>query len=138
MKNLNNKEKIGYVILIAGLCIVGYSIASIIIVFNGGEIPLKLLQSENKKIDTVNQTNQTLNFGEIMEPLFPMFNALIWVVIALLIVVAGGKVARIGIKMMKVSIPDEIKIIRNEKEYNTLIEKTKIDAKKDDKEIKKS
>lgn len=91
MKNLNDKEKVGYVILIAGLCIMGYSIASVIIVFNGGNMPLELLQSENKKIDTAKQTNQTPNLKEIIEPLFPMFNALIWMVIALLLVVSGEK-----------------------------------------------
>lgn len=137
MKNLNDKEKVGYVILIAGLCIMGYSIASVIIVFNGGNMPLELLQSENKKIDTAKQTNQTPNLKEIIEPLFPMFNALIWMVIALLLVVSGGKVARIGIKMMKVSIPDEIKIIRNEKDYKTSTEKIKMDTKKDEEELKK-
>ena len=136
MTKLNNKEKIGYIILIAGLSIMVYSIASIIIVFNGGEVPLKILQSENQKISTINQTNQTINLEEIIEPLFPMFNTLVWTVIALLLVASGGRVARIGIKMMKVKIPDEIKIIRDEKEYKSIIEKTKIDNKKDDKEIK--
>lgn len=48
-----------------------------------------------------------------------------------------GKVARIGIKMMKVSIPDEIKIIRNEKDYKTSTEKIKMDTKKDEEELKK-
>jgi hypothetical protein len=138
MKNLNDKEKVGYVILIAGLCVMGYAIGSVIIVFNGGVVPLELLHSENKKIDTINQTNQTINLGEIIEPLFPMFNALIWVVIALLLVVAGGKVARIGIKMMKVSIPDEVKIIRNEKDYKKETEKIKMDANKNEEELKKS
>jgi hypothetical protein len=137
-KYLKSEKIVGYAILIAGLCIMGYGIFSVITVFSGGEIPLKLLQAENQNTDATDQTSQMPDLREIIEPLFPMFNALIWAVIALLIIAAGGRVARIGIAMMKVSIPEEIKIYRNEIDNKKTAVKTKTDTKINKKESKKT
>jgi len=119
MKKFKDEKIVGYALLIVGLCIIVYSISSVIGVFNGGEVPIKILQSENKETTQNNQSSQQPNLEDIMTPLLPMFNALTWVAIAFFLVAAGGKVARIGIKMMKVSVPDEVKIIRSEKDNKT-------------------
>jgi hypothetical protein len=105
----------------------GYSIASAIIVFNGGEVPIKILQSENKETNQSIGPNQqpNLNLGDVMTPLLPMFNVLTWLLIAFFITAAGGRVARIGIKMMKVSIPDEVKIIKSVEDKKIETGKTK-------------
>jgi hypothetical protein len=125
MKKLNDGKIVGYALLIAGICIMGYSIASAIVVFNGGGVPIKILQSENKETNQSSQPNQQPDLGEVMTPLFPMFNVLIWLAIAFFIIAAGGRVARIGIKMMKVSIPDEVKIIKSVEDKKIETEKTK-------------
>jgi len=125
MKKLNDGKITGYALLIAGICIMGYSITSAIMVFNGGKVPIEILQSENKKTNQSSQPNQQPDLGDVMTPLFPMFNALTWLAIAFFIIAAGGRVARIGIKMMKVSIPDEVKIIKSVEDKKIETEKTK-------------
>ena len=125
MKKLNDGKIIGYALLIAGICIMGYSIASAIMVFNGGEVPIKILQSEDKKTNQSSQPNQQPDLGDVMTPLFPMFNALTWLAIAFFIIAAGGRVTRIGIKMMKVSLPDEVKIIKSVEDKKIETGKTK-------------
>ncbi|MCX6666701.1 MAG: hypothetical protein NTV74_00445 [Euryarchaeota archaeon] len=125
MKKLNDGKIIGYALLIAGVCIMGYSIASVIGVFTGGEVPVKILQSENKKTNPSSQPNQQPDLGDVMTPLFPMFNALTWLAIAFFIIAAGGRVARIGINMMKVSISDEVKIIKSVEDKKIETGKTK-------------
>ena len=55
-----------------------------------------------------------------------MLNALIWLAIALFLVAAGGRVAIIGINMMKVSIPNEVKIIRSGENNKIKTEKNQI------------
>lgn len=122
MKKFKDERIVGYALLIVGLCIMVYSISSVIGVFNGGGVPIKILQSENKETTQNNQSNQSSqqpNLEDIMTPLLPMFNALIWVTIAFFLVAAGGRVTRVGIQMMKVSVPDEVKIIRSEKDNKT-------------------
>ena len=54
-----------------------------------------------------------IDLGQMFVPLFPMFNLLAWFLISFVILVAGGRVAQIGIKMMKASLPD-VRIIRTE------------------------
>lgn len=125
MKKLKDEKIVGYALLIVGLCIMVYSISSVISVFNGGGVPIKILQSENKETTQNNQSSQQPNLEDIMTPLLPMFNALTWVAIAFFLVAAGGRVARIGIKMMKVSLPDEVKIIRSAEDKKIETEKTK-------------
>ena len=125
MKNLKYEKIVGYFLLIIGLCIIIYSIVSVIGTFNDGKVPIEILHSENKEINQ-NNGNQSLNLGDVITPLFPMLNALIWLAIALFLVAAGGRVAIIGINMMKVSIPNEVKIIRSKENNNIKTEKNQI------------
>ena len=126
MKNLKYEKIVGYFLLIIGLCIIIYSIVSVIGTFNDGKVPIEILNSENKEINQNNGSNQSLNLGDVITPLFPMLNALIWLAIALFLVAAGGRVAIIGINMMKVSIPNEVKIIRFTENNNIKTEKNQI------------
>ena len=144
MVSLKDKDEkiVGYAILIAGLCIMAFSIASVISLSQGGEIPLKILHVEeesNQNIppndnDSNNTSDPDLDLGKILTPLFPMFNLISWLLIAFVILVAGGRVSQIGIKMMKASLPD-VKIIRSETIKK--IEKKKEPTLSDKKEKKK-
>lgn len=167
MKKINDEKIVGYAILIAGLCIMVYAIAAVIVVFNGGEIPLKIIQvdtretiqsyqtnqlpSSNQNIQsylnqdiTSNQTNQLSNLNQsltpalnqvmapvlnqvmspIMKSLSPMLNTGLWIMLAFFIIAAGGKVARIGIRMIKVSVPDDIKTKRSTEDKTKEKQKT--------------
>jgi len=103
----NNTKNIGYVILIAGLCIMVFSIVSMVSVFVSGNVPVHILKTI---FDTTQSSsslnNSTLNEGNIVVPLFPMFNALIWFIMAYILLAAGGRFVSIGIKILKVSLPD--------------------------------
>ncbi|MDH7517663.1 MAG: hypothetical protein QHH19_04905 [Candidatus Thermoplasmatota archaeon] len=113
---INNEKLVGYILLIVGLCIMIYTIATVISVFTGGGgIPVKILEEKTTQGASGSSPEDTMML------LFPMFNALIWVAIAFLLVAAGGRVARIGIQMMKASLPD-IKIIK-EKEITDEVAK---------------
>jgi hypothetical protein len=113
---LKEKDKtiVGYVLLIVGLLLMFYSILTVIGVFNEGNVPIEILKvekgNETTKAETDpksgNVTTPEIDLGQVIEPMFPMFNVLIWLAIAFFILIAGGRVARIGIQMMKASIPD--------------------------------
>jgi len=106
---INNEKLVSYILIITGLCIMIYSIATAIIVFTGnGNIPVKILEEK---------TTQQGSSSDIMAPLFPMFNALIWLGIAFFLIAAGGRIVRVGIQMMKASLPD-IKIVKEIKEMS--------------------
>ena len=114
--NIKEKDKIivGYVLLCIGIILMFYSIISVIGVFTGGEVPIEILRAEEK--DEIinaeinprsgNITIPDIDLSQVIEPMFPMFNVLIWLFIAFFILIAGGRVARVGIQLMKASIPD--------------------------------
>lgn len=110
---LKKDEKIvGYIILVIGLCIMAYGIYSVFELAGTGAPPIEILT--NGGADNTNQiiTNTTnpqpnIDITNLITPLFPMFNVFIWLAIAFFIVVAGGRVSHIGIKMIK--MPSERK-----------------------------
>ena len=108
MKQMQNTTKnIGYVILIAGLCIMGFSIVSMISVFVSGKVPVHILTTTfGTSQSSGSLNNSTLTEGDIMTPLFPMFNTLIWFIMAYILLAAGGRFASIGLKILKASLPN--------------------------------
>ena len=118
--NLKDKDQkiVGYVLLIAGLCVMAYSIISVIGVFTGGDVPIEILHaSENQENATMqptideggNVTMPSMDLGQIIEPMFPLFNLMGWLSIAFILLVGGQKIARVGIDLMKASIPQQKK-----------------------------
>jgi hypothetical protein len=104
-----NKDKlIGYLILLIGLCIMGFSIISMISVFISGNAPINIFPQTTNTIQSDNNSAQNEQIG--LTPLFPMFNIITWFVMAFIIQAAGGRVASLGIKMLKASLPDVIAI----------------------------
>jgi hypothetical protein len=126
MINLKDKDEkiVGYVILIVGLCIMGFSISSVINLSQGGDIPIEILHAPERQSEqnmepsdidnnTSNMSAPSIDLGQIITPLYPLFNLIAWLVIAFVILVSGGRVAHVGIQMMKASLPD-VRIVRNE------------------------
>jgi disulfide bond formation protein DsbB len=123
-----DEKVVGYILLVIGLCTMLYSIVTVLSVFNGGDAPLEILHAEESPDTeqeftgntTDNTTMPTIDFSEMMIPLFPMFNMLIWITIAFFLVVAGGRVAGIGIKMIKLQPhkekSDQYKVTNKNKE----------------------
>lgn len=129
-----DQKIVGYALLVVGLCIMGYSIFSVFNVFGGGNVPFEILVPETGDADQnlsqgdINITNMSIsniNLEQVITPLYPMFNLMIWLAIAFFLVIAGGRVASLGIKMLKASLP-ELKVIKSErtekKERNMKVE----------------
>ena len=83
---------------------------SVLNIFNGaGSVPIEILHSEDttsgqQTIDISNGTPSIpIDFTQIMTPLFPAFNVLIWLAVAFFLVSAGARIASIGIKLMNTS-----------------------------------
>jgi hypothetical protein len=109
MEQKQNKDKlVGYVILLLGLCIMGFSIISMISVFISGGAPINIFPQTTNTIQPGHNSTQNEQIG--LTPLFPMFNIITWFVMAFIIQAAGGRVASLGIKMLKASLPDVITI----------------------------
>ena len=109
MEQKQNKDKlVGYVILLLGLCIMGFSIISMISVFISGGAPINIFPHPTNTIQPGHNSTQNEQIG--LTPLFPMFNIITWFVMAFIIQAAGGRVASLGIKMLKASLPDVITI----------------------------
>jgi len=119
--DLKGKDQkiVGYVLLIAGLCIMIYSIVSVANVFMGGDVPIEILHASEDQENTTTQptvdesgnaTMPNMDLGQIVEPMFPLFNLMGWIAIAFFLLIAGQKMARVGIDMMKASIPEQKKI----------------------------
>ena len=100
---INDEKVVGYIVLTIGLLIMLYSIFSVTPIFTSGNIPVEFVTA-NKNTNGTSFTNNSinLNLGEIVEPLFPILNVITWIIIAFFLVTAGGKIAHVGIKMIKI------------------------------------
>jgi len=119
--DLKGKDQkiVGYVLLIAGLCIMIYSIVSVANVFTGGDVPIEILHASEDQENTTTQptvdeggnvTMPSIDMSQIIEPMFPLFNLMGWLAIAFILLVGGQKIAKVGIDLMKASIPEQKKI----------------------------
>jgi len=113
--NIKDEKIVGYILLIVGLIIIAYSIVSVLGSASGGP-PIELLQEDTTQgsVDG-SDGEESFDISQMMTPLFPFFNMMAWVAISFFVMVAGGRVALLGIKLMKVPIPDT-KIVKPSKE----------------------
>ena len=86
----------------------GFSIIFMISVFISGTVPINIFPTTTDTVQSVN--NSTQNEGVGLVPLFPMFNVITWFIMSFILQAAGGRVASLGIKIMKASLPDVITI----------------------------
>lgn len=128
---LTNKKKIGYVLLITGLCLIAYVIGSVLFVFTGyGDVPVNFFKNEQnyekelkEQLESINMGNSTgvLDMSDYMNDMYPMFNLTIWLTIAFLLLFAGYFLCKLGFTAMKSSEPEKPKLRKKieEKNYNT-------------------
>ena len=116
--NIRDEKIVGYVLLIAGLCIIGFSILSAIGAISG-DIPIQIVKVEDTDTSQaeVNASSGEVTFdmSQILRPMYPLFNLMAWLAIMFFLLFAGARIARLGIRMMKVPIPDT-KIVKPSKE----------------------
>ena len=120
-----NQKIVGYVLLIVGLCLMACSIASVISVITSGNVPIEILhaeetsntQQEATDSSSDNTSAPNIDMSQLITPMFPMFNLMAWLAIAFFILVAGQRFTRVGIDMMKVSLPkpEKTKIEKEDK-----------------------
>jgi hypothetical protein len=106
MKKLSKDLKIlGYALLIVGICLMVYSVVSALSILTGSDVPIEIL----KTVDSPNNTQGTIgengasniDFSQMISPMFPVFNAMIFLTIAFFILWAGQKFARLGLNILK-------------------------------------
>jgi len=115
---IRDEKIVGYALLIAGLCIIGFSILAAIGAISG-DIPIRIVKVE--ETDThqaefnASSDEATFDMSQILRPMYPLFNLMAWLAIMFFLLFAGGRIARLGIRMMKVPIPD-VKMVKPSKE----------------------
>jgi len=115
--NIKLENISGYILIIAGLCLFIYGIILIFSISQGLTVPIDIFNT-NQEINDINPpidnnqyntSNTNTSFEQILTPLYPIFNLLIWVSIIFFIIISGLKTIRIGLKMLITSIEfDEI------------------------------
>ena len=135
-----NKKKIGYALLIIGLCLIAYVIGSVLFVFTGlGDVPVEFFKSEQtyeeeleKQLESMDMSNSTgiLDMSDYMNDMYPMFNLTIWLTIAFLLLFAGYFLCKLGLAAMKPTEPTKPKLRKNfsEKNYNTTYYQDKVES----------
>jgi len=115
--NIKLENISGYILIIAGLCLFIYGIILIFSISQGLTVPIDIFNT-NQEINDINPpidnnqyntSNTNTSFEQILTPLYPIFNLLIWVSLIFFIIISGLKTIRIGLKMLITSIEfDEI------------------------------
>ena len=122
MEELTKDLKItGYVLLIVGICLMAFSIVAAISVFTGSSnVPIEILKADDTSDTTQGTSGENgepnMDMGQLMTPMFPVFNLMIFLAIAFFLLVAGQKLARLGLNILKPTPPPIIKtaVIKNE------------------------
>lgn len=107
MAELTKDLKItGYVLLIVGICLMVFSVVAALSVFTGsGNVPIEILKADETS-DTSQGTSgengePNIDMGQLMTPMFPVFNLMVFLAIAFFILLAGQKLARLGLNILK-------------------------------------
>lgn len=99
---VNYDKVIGYVLLVAGLCLIIYSAHLAYSTFTGAKSPPEIF--ELKDVPSVVPTDQTqMPEVNVFPPSFlnQMGNLSVYSLLIMLLMMAGGKIADLGIKMIK-------------------------------------
>lgn len=117
--NIKDEKVTGYILLIVGLIIMFYSLFMVLNIADTGSVPIEFVDTtsspsvNNSNNQPGNQTMPSLNMGDVVTPLFPLFNISVWIAISFFILVVGGRISMLGINMLKVMVPD-IRIVKSE------------------------
>ena len=121
----DNKKKVGYVLFIIGMILIAYVIGSIIFVFVGaGSVPLEIFEVESNdqisfEMPSYSGNNTNMSVENTMNDMYPMFNLMIWLSLAFLLLFAGYFLCKLGLTAMSspVSTKPKIKKVFSEKKY---------------------
>lgn len=113
---IKDEKIVGYALLIAGLCIIGFSLIGVIGAISGN-IPIRIIEETGTTQAEFNASSGEMNFdmSNFLAPLYPFFNLMAWLAIMFFVLFAGARIARLGIRLMKVPVPDT-KIVKPTKE----------------------
>lgn len=104
-KLVKDLKILGYALLIVGICLMVYSVVSALSIFTGSDVPVEILKADDSANTSQGTTGENgasnLDLGQVISPLFPIFNALIFLTIAFFILWAGQKFARLGLNILK-------------------------------------
>lgn len=99
----------GYILLIAGLSLIGYTVFSVYAVFTGSDPPLQVLKENSNDMGGANNSSASQpDLSQLIKPLYPLFNLSAWLLVAFFLVTVGGRISMIGIQLMKVNTSEEI------------------------------
>jgi hypothetical protein len=102
----DGRKKIGYALFIAGIILIAYVVGSIIFVFVGiGDVPIEILKSKELELDQESQdileeANMTSLMEMSMEDMYPMYNLMIWLTLAFMLLFAGYFLCKLGLTAM--------------------------------------
>jgi hypothetical protein len=96
--NLKNEKIFGYILLVVGIVLLFFSVAQMIIVYGGGSPPPKLVSFSDISLPSQNGTNVTAVAGDQLSQLPNLF---FWFILMFFVMFAGGKVASLGVNMIK-------------------------------------
>ncbi len=116
--DIKDEKVIGYVFLVIGLIIMLYSLLLVLDIAETGTVPVDFIDIPATNTSTqMNQVNNhtvpSIDMGDVVTPMFPLFNFSIWLAICFFILVVGGRVSLLGVNMMKALVPD-IRIVKSE------------------------
>jgi len=98
-----NKKKLGYALFIVGIILIAYVLGSVIFIFVGaGDVPIDVFK--NNKSDVNDDNTLEGNITDIMEmsmeEMYPMYNLMIWLSFAFLLLFAGYFLCKLGFTVM--------------------------------------
>jgi hypothetical protein len=97
-KMAKNEKIIGYILLTLGLILLFFSIAAMLNVYYNNNPPPELVNLSDISLPGPNGDNITLLQGA---ELSQILNISFWYVLMLFVLLAGGKVATLGVSMIK-------------------------------------
>ncbi len=122
------KKKLGYVLFTVGIILIAYVIGSIMFVFVGaGNVPFEIFKTENGgqisfSMPTIDGNNSNMSMENTMEDMYPMFNLMVWLSIAFLLLLAGYFLCKLGLTAMTppaLSSKSSLRRAFGGKKYNT-------------------
>jgi len=109
MEKLKKDKLVGYVLLIVGLIIIFLAIVWAYSAFASGSSRLSIFHWDNQKIKINNGDNEPPQYLEIPgDQISKTINIMLWLTLMFFLVWAGGKVANLGVKIIR-DIKVEIK-----------------------------
>ena len=102
----NTRKKLGIALFIVGIILIAYVIGSVLVVFIGiGDVPIELFEEKQKEeytfdMPTPDGNSTKMSLEDTTEDMYPMYNLMIWLSIAFLLLFAGYFLCKLGLNAM--------------------------------------